>query len=144
MSSVNRDTPGGVVGFRRQIKKFFVSQKDDTPGGVVIPYFLYFVKRFSETFFKKFFKKVLHFISFFGIIKLQKMKEGMIKMTRNDIIDTIKFLGVCAIGFALCGIALNALDRHERNRALDRCYPNGIVERYTSQGDVYYVCDIEK
>ena len=65
-------------------------------------------------------------------------------MKRNDIIDTIKFLGVCAIGFALCGIALNALDRHERNRALDRCYPNGIVERYPSQGDVYYVCDIEK
>ena len=56
-------------------------------------------------------------------------------MTRNDIIDTIKFLGVCAIGFALCGIALNALDR---------CYPNGIVEKYTNQGDVYYICEIEK
>ena len=86
----------------------------------------------------------MQFTYFFGIIKLQKMKEGMIKMTRNDIIDTIKFLGVCAIGFALCGMVLNALDRHERNRALDRCFPNGIEERYTSQGDVYYICKTEK
>ena len=65
-------------------------------------------------------------------------------MKKSEIIEIIEFLGVCVIGIALCILGLNALDRHERNRALDRCYPNGIVERYTSQGDVYYVCDIEK
>ena len=83
-------------------------------------------------------------ISLFAAFNMDRGVDKLPDPPTNDIIDTIKFLGVCAIGFALCGMVLNALDRHERNRALDRCYPNGIVERYTSQGDVYYVCDIEK
>lgn len=43
---------------------------DDTPGCVAIPYFFYFVKRFNETFFKKFFKKVLQLSFFYAIISM--------------------------------------------------------------------------
>lgn len=52
-------------------------------------------------------------------------------------------LGVIAI--VLCGVLLNAQDKHEYNKAIERCDgANNIIEHYTQQGDRYFSCKIEK
>lgn len=63
---------------------------------------------------------------------------------KKEMLENISFVLVCVIGIALCMLGLKALDTYEKNRALDRCYPYGITENYTNQGDVYYTCKVEK
>lgn len=65
-------------------------------------------------------------------------------MRKSEIIESLQFIAICVVGIALCMLGLKALDTHEKNRALDRCYPNEIVEHYTNQGDSYYTCKVEK
>lgn len=63
---------------------------------------------------------------------------------RKDFIESLQFIGVYVIGIAICFLGLKALDTHEKERALDRCYPNEIVQKYTAQGDKYYSCKVDK
>lgn len=65
-------------------------------------------------------------------------------MKKNEMLEMITLLGVLIIAIVLGGLSLKALDTHEKERALDRCYPNEIVVKYTSQGDKYYSCKVEK
>lgn len=65
-------------------------------------------------------------------------------MKKNEMLEMITLLGVLIIAIVLGGLGLKALDTHEKERALDRCYPNEIVVKYTNQGDKYYSCKVEK
>ena len=57
----------------------------------------------------------------------------------------MKKIIISIIAIVLCGVLLNAQDKHEYNKAVDRCNgANNIVEHYTQQGDRYFSCKIEK
>jgi hypothetical protein len=74
VSSVNRDTPGGVVAFRRQTFVWVVSLTHQA--ALLYHTFCILSSILVKLFFEKFLKKLLTFSYLFGIIKLQKMKEG--------------------------------------------------------------------
>jgi len=60
------------------------------------------------------------------------MKEKM-----QDLLLIIIGIGI----LILCFYGLSALDKHEKNRAIERCGGyNNIIEKYTNQGDTYYIC----
>lgn len=59
-------------------------------------------------------------------------------------IQNLLFVGAMIGGLVLCVYGLNALDKHEYNRAIEKCDASNIVERYTNQGDIYYQCKVEK
>ena len=59
---------------------------------------------------------------------------------KRELIDNLQFITVCIIGIMLCFLGLKALDTYEKNRALERCYPNDIIVKYTNQNEKYYNC----
>lgn len=63
---------------------------------------------------------------------------------KKEFIESLQLIIICMIGIMVCYLGLKALDTYERNRALDRCFPNDIVVRHTDQGDEYYTCKIER
>ena len=73
-------------------------------------------------------------------MKKRLVLKKEIKEKLQDILFVSAIVGV----LVLCFYGLNALDRHEYNRAIERCGADNIVERYTNQGDVYYTCKVEK
>lgn len=67
----------------------------------------------------------------------------MIKMKKvfTNVIELVLIVGVIVILFN----GLSALDRHERNRAIERCGgESNLIEKYTSTGETYYQCKVEK
>lgn len=74
-------------------------------------------------------------------MKKRYVLKKEIKEKLQTILEVMVIVGV----LALCAYSLKALDRHEYNRAIERCGDtNNIVERYTNQGDKYYQCKVEK
>lgn len=64
------------------------------------------------------------------------MKEKL-----QNILEFILIVGVIVILFN----GLSALDRHEKNRAIERCgSESNLIEKYTSTGETYYQCKVEK
>ena len=63
---------------------------------------------------------------------------------KKDFIEDLQFIGFCVMIIAICFLGLKALDTHEKERALDRCFPNEIVQKQTPQGDKYYGCKVDK
>lgn len=73
-----------------------------------------------------------------------KKRYVLKKEIKEKLQDTL-LVGAIVGVLVLCFYGLNALDRHERNRAIERCGGvDNIVERYTNQGDTYYQCKVEK
>lgn len=67
----------------------------------------------------------------------------MIKMKKvfTNVIELVLVVGVIVALFN----GLSALDRHERNRAIERCgSESNLIEKYTSTGETYYQCKVEK
>lgn len=71
-------------------------------------------------------------------------KRLVLKKEIKEKLQNLLFIGATVGGLVLCIYGLNALDRHEYNRAVERCGADNIVERYTNQGDIYYTCKVEK
>lgn len=64
------------------------------------------------------------------------MKEKL-----QNILELVLIVGVIVVLFS----GLSALDRHERNRAIKRCgSESNLIEKYTSTGETYYQCKVEK
>lgn len=56
------------------------------------------------------------------------------------------FKGVLLVGALFgCIMLLQKQDQVEKNNAIERCGGlENVVEKYTSQGDVYFTCKVEK
>lgn len=64
------------------------------------------------------------------------MKEKL-----QNILELILIVGVIVALFN----GLSALDKHEKNRAIERCgSESNLIEKYTSTGETYYQCKVEK
>ena len=65
-----------------------------------------------------------------------KMKEKL-----ENILELVLIVGVVVALFS----GLSALDRHEKNNAIKRCgSESNLIEKYTSTGETYYQCKVEK
>lgn len=56
----------------------------------------------------------------------------------------VLFYGMLILGLVGCFKLLELQDQHERNRAIERCGENNIIEKYTKEGDIYFQCKVEK
>jgi len=66
---------------------------------------------------------------------------------RKGVMVLKKVAGVAVFIIIIWGLlSLLALqDKHERNRAIERCGgEDNIVEHYTKEGDLYFSCKVEK
>lgn len=64
----------------------------------------------------------------------------MIKETLQNIL----LLGALVVSIWLMGVIFQAQDDAARERAIEKCGVNNIVEKRTSQGDLYFTCLVEK
>lgn len=73
------------------------------------------------------------------------MTKLRLKREIKEKLEKVAFYSVCVLALVGCFWLLNLQDKHEEQRAIERCGgKDNIVERYTNQGDIYYTCKVEK
>ena len=67
------------------------------------------------------------------------------RLVLKESVKKVMFYLVCGLAIVGCFKLLQLQDQNEYKRAVNRCgSKNNIVEHYTSQGDKYYSCKVEK
>lgn len=67
------------------------------------------------------------------------------RLVLKENVKRVMFYLVCGLAIVGCLKLLQLQDQNEYNKAVSRCGSvNNISEHYTSQGDRYYSCKVEK